>query len=583
VVNVGRIKIFVDGKEYETEEGKTLLDFLKEKGFYIPTLCYHPLLEPVGSCRLCVVEVEGMKNLQTSCTLKLKDGMKISTKSERVQRAVKTALALIRSTHPDDCQTCDANGSCELQDLLYRYNVENIYPEKEILDLYDDSSPAIIRDISKCVKCSRCVRVCDEIQGTSVYSMMERGYRTYPGTFMDTPVYDTLCTSCGQCSVVCPVGAIVEVQDWRRVLEELDKHDKVMVVQTAPAVRVAIAEEFGAEPGTISIGKMVAALRKLGFDYIFDTNFSADLTIVEEGHELVERIKNGGPFPLLTSCCPAWINMAEKEYPDFLENISSAKSPQGMMGAVVKTYFAQKIGKKPEDIFLVSVMPCTAKKDEALRKQQIVNGVRAIDAVITTRELAKLIKIKQIPFFSLEDDQHDDPLGESTGAAALFGVTGGVMEAALRTAYEVLTGETLPKIVFEDVRGLEGIKEAEVEINGQKYRVAVAHTLGNARKLLEKVRKGEAEYHFIEIMACPGGCIGGGGQPRSLDPDVLVKRANAIYTIDEMKKIRKSHENPSIKKLYEVFLEKPLSHIAHEILHTTYEDRSKQFKLVKVL
>ena len=578
------VNVKINGKEYEVEEGITVLDACKNAGVYIPTLCYHPRLESIGACRVCVVEIEGARTLQPACTTQVRDGMVINTTNDRVNDAVTTVLELIRKEHETNCATCHMNGSCELQDLFYRYNIEdvNVLPE-DLLDIYDDSSPAVIRDLSKCIECQRCVRACSEWQDMNIYSMVERSYKTYPGTPFDLPLYETLCVSCGQCTVACPVGAIYEKQDWRKVLDELEKHEKVLVVQTAPATRVAIAEEFGAEPGTISTGKMVAALRRLGFDYVFDTDFSADLTIVEEANEFVHRLKNGGPFPMFTSCCPAWINLAEKEYPQFLKNLSTCKAPQDMMGAVVKTYFAKKIGVKPEDIFHVSIMPCTAKKDDIEREQMLLNGVKTTDVVLTTRELAKLIKMKNIPFFSLPDENYDDPLGESTGAGILFGVTGGVMEAALRTAYEVVTGEELPKLDFNEVRGLEGIREAEIDIAGQKIKVAVAHGLSNVRKLLDKIDRGEVFYHFIEIMACIGGCLGGGGQPRSLDPKGLEKRAQAIYTLDERSVIRKSHENPSIKRLYEVFLEKPNSHIAHEILHTWYKDRSAEFKPKRVV
>ncbi|RKX48526.1 MAG: ferredoxin, partial [Thermotogae bacterium] len=486
--------------------------------------------------------------------------------------------ALLLSEHPNDCMTCEANGRCEFQDLIYEYNVEPIFGYGSDEGPYDASSPAIIRDMAKCIKCQRCVRACSELQGMYIYSMTERGYKTLPMTPFEIPVYETECTSCGQCALFCPTGAIVENSAVRVVLEELEKKEKILIVQTAPSVRVAIGEEFGMAPGTISTGQMVAALRRLGFDYVFDTNFGADLTIVEEGNEFLKRLQEGDldEMPMFTSCCPAWVNLVEKVYPQLRTRLSSAKSPQGMLSALVKSYFAEKLGVSPEDIFHVSIMPCTAKKDEALRKQLVVNGVPAVDAVLTTRELGKLIKLKKIPFANLPEEDYDDPLGISTGAAALFGVTGGVMEAALRTAYEVATGKTLPKIVFNEVRGLEGIREAEIDIDGKKVRVAVAHGLANARKLIEKILAGEVKYNFVEIMACPGGCIGGGGQPYSKDPDILVKRAEAIYTIDELKTIRKSHENPAIKKLYEEYLGEPLSHKAHELLHTHYEDRSKK-------
>jgi len=576
---VAEVTVYVNGEEVKVPENITVLEACEKAGVDVPTLCHHPRLgESIGACRVCIVEIEGAKNLQPACVTKVRDGMRIKTHTERVKKAVRFNLALLLSEHPNDCMTCEANGRCEFQDLIYEYNVEPIFGYGSDEGPYDASSPAIIRDLSKCIKCQRCVRACSELQGMYIYSMTERGYKTLPMTPFEIPVYETECTSCGQCALFCPTGAIVENSAVRVVLEELEKKEKILIVQTAPSVRVAIGEEFGMAPGTISTGQMVAALRRLGFDYVFDTNFGADLTIVEEGNEFLKRLQEGDldEMPMFTSCCPAWVNLVEKVYPQLRTRLSSAKSPQGMLSALVKTYFAEKLGVSPEDIFHVSIMPCTAKKDEALRKQLIVNGVPAVDAVLTTRELGKLIKLKKIPFANLPEEDYDDPLGISTGAAALFGVTGGVMEAALRTAYEVATGKTLPKIVFNEVRGLEGIREAEIDIDGKKVRVAVAHGLANARKLIEKILAGEVKYNFVEIMACPGGCIGGGGQPYSKDPDILAKRAEAIYTIDELKTIRKSHENPAIKKLYEEYLGEPLSHKAHELLHTHYEDRSKK-------
>jgi len=576
---VAEVTVYVNGKEVKVPENITVLEACERAGVDVPTLCHHPRLgESIGACRVCIVEIEGAKNLQPACVTKVRDGMKIKTHTERVKKAVRFNLALLLSEHPNDCMTCEANGRCEFQDLIYEYNVEPIFGYGSDEGPYDASSPAIIRDMAKCIKCQRCVRACSELQGMYIYSMTERGYKTLPMTPFEIPVYETECTSCGQCALFCPTGAIVENSAVRVVLEELEKKEKILIVQTAPSVRVAIGEEFGMAPGTISTGQMVAALRRLGFDYVFDTNFGADLTIVEEGNEFLKRLQEGDldEMPMFTSCCPAWVNLVEKVYPQLRTRLSSAKSPQGMLSALVKSYFAEKLGVSPEDIFHVSIMPCTAKKDEALRKQLVVNGVPAVDAVLTTRELGKLIKLKKIPFANLPEEDYDDPLGISTGAAALFGVTGGVMEAALRTAYEVATGKTLPKIVFNEVRGLEGIREAEIDIDGKKVRVAVAHGLANARKLIEKILAGEVKYNFVEIMACPGGCIGGGGQPYSKDPDILVKRAEAIYTIDELKTIRKSHENPAIKKLYEEYLGEPLSHKAHELLHTHYEDRSKK-------
>ncbi|OAA31191.1 ferredoxin [Kosmotoga arenicorallina S304] len=569
------VTIFVDGKEYQVNEDKTILEACRDIGYDIPTLCYHPALSVVGSCRVCVVEVEGARNLAPACATKVADGMVIKVNSDRVKKAVKFNLGLLLSNHPNDCMTCDVNGRCEFQDLIYRFDVKDMFPKELRNTPYDESSPSLFRDMNKCIACGRCVRACEELQGLSILSMVNRGHYTLPLPALSAPIAATDCINCGQCATVCPVGAITERPDFRKVLEEIDRHEKVLIVQTAPAVRVALGEEFGEEPGTITTGKMVAALRRLGFDYVFDTNFAADLTILEEGSELLDRVKNGGNFPMFTSCCPGWVNLMEKLYPEYTKNLSSAKSPHEMLGALAKTYFAERIGKKPEDIFVVSIMPCTAKKDEATREQLKVKGVDGVDVVLTTRELGKLIKMKKIPYESLPEEEYDKPLGISTGAAAIFGTTGGVMEAALRTAYEIYTGKELPRVEFEDVRGFTGVKEAVVNLGDREIKVAVAHGGSNVINLVEKLRSGEAYYDFIEIMACPGGCIGGGGQPKSNKPGYLERRMEAIYAIDEMSTIRKSHENPAVLKLYEEYLGQPLSHLSHELLHTHYKDRKE--------
>ena len=571
------ISVFVNDHEIRTTEGKSVLEVLKENDVYVPTLCHHPDLEDIGACRLCVVEIEGSDKLMTSCTTTVKDGMKIKTNSEKVKESVVTALSLLKARHQSDCTTCEMNGTCELQDLFYRYNIEDTFPPMPVEEpIFDFSSPSIIRDLSKCVVCFRCVRACSEIQGMEIYTMANRGHDSLPLTSFNLPINETDCINCGQCALHCPVGAITEKSDIRDVLEEIQKGDKILVASTAPATRVAISEEFGMEPGSISTGKMVALLKKLGFKYVFDTNFTADLTIVEEGTEFLNKLKNGGKFPMFTSCCPAWINLLEKQYPEFISNVSTAKSPQQMMGSIVKTFFAKKLGVDPEKIYHVSIMPCTAKKDEILRPQFQKNSIPDIDKVLTTRELGRMARLLKIPYGSLKEMEYDDPLGESTGAAVIFGVTGGVMEAALRTAAELGFGIKLPKLEFDNIRGLEGIKEAVVDLNGRKLKVAVANGGANAKRLLDGIKSGEYYFDFIEIMMCKGGCIGGGGEPYSLDKNILQKRMNAIYSIDAAKTIRKSHENPSVKNLYNEFLEKPNSHKAHELLHTYYTDRSKR-------
>ena len=574
---MSEVSVTINGRSYGVDSNLTVLQACEKAEVYVPTLCHHPLLEDVGACRVCAVEIEGSRNLMTACTTKVSDGMKIKTSTDRVERALKDNLSLLLSRHPNDCMTCNVNGRCEFQNLINLYDIHDIYP-KELRNVeFDSTSNAIFRDLNKCINCGRCVRVCQDVQGLSIYTLSNRGSESLPVPVFDLEMKYTDCIGCGQCSAVCPVGAITEEPDYKKVDVQLRKHAKVLIVQTAPATRVAIGEEFGMEPGHVSTGKMVAALRRLGFDYVFDTNFGADLTIMEEGSELIEQLIGHGehPAPMFTSCCPGWINLLEKHFPEFIPNVSTAKSPQEMLASTIKTYFAKKINADPKDIFVVSVMPCTAKKDEIVRPQHIYDDIKMIDVVITTRELGRMIRNHKINFLDLPDEDYDAPLGLSTGAAAIFGVTGGVMEAALRTGYELATGKTLPKVEFKDVRGFTGVKDAEIDLDGKKIKIAVAHGTANVINLLEKIKDGNAKYDFVEIMACYGGCIGGGGQPKSTDPNILKKRSDAIYSIDEASVLRKSHDNPAIKQLYVEFYGKPLSDLSKHLLHTHYTNRKK--------
>lgn len=567
------LKINIDGKDLEVEQGTTILEAAGRAHIKIPTLCYEEGLSIYGGCRLCVVEIEGEEMLKPACATKAADGMKVLTHSPKVQEVRKNLFELIIATHDISCElnclTCTKNGSCELREAAEIIGISEIRLspiEKGYSD--DRSSYSIVREPNKCITCGRCIRKCEEVQGIGIFTMADRGPATVVTTFGDKGIGNVECTNCGQCIQSCPTGALHEVYHYDNVWQVINDPEKHVVVQTAPAVRVAIAEPFGCEPGTIATGQMIAALRRLGFDKVFDTNFAADLTIMEEGTELIGRINKGGKFPMFTSCSPGWIKFIEHFYPELLENISSCKSPQQMFGAVAKSYYAEKNNLSPEDIVVVSVMPCTAKKYEARRPE--MNG--DVDFVLTTRELAQMIKSAGINMVSIEEEEYDRILGVSSGAANIFGSSGGVMEAALRTAYELITEETLEKLDFTTVRGLTGIKEAEVEINGMTIKAAVASGLGNVRKIMEDIKAGK-EYHFVELMACPGGCLGGGGQPVPNDEEVKKKRMEAIYNIDKSKKLRKSHENEYIKKLYQEYLGKPGSHKAHELLHTHYTAR----------
>ncbi|GAB6117375.1 NADH-dependent [FeFe] hydrogenase, group A6 [Thermoanaerobacter brockii subsp. lactiethylicus] len=572
-----KVRVTIDGITVEVPSHYTVLEAAKEAGIDIPTLCYLKEINQIGACRICVVEIEGVRNLQTSCTYPVFDGMKVYTNTPKVREARKLNLELILSNHDRSCLTCIRNTNCELQSLSKKLGVDEIRFEGENIKYsIDNASPSIVRDPNKCVLCRRCVSVCSEVQNVFAIGMVNRGFNTMVAPSFGRSLKDSPCISCGQCIVVCPVGAIYEKDHTKRVYEALADEKKYVVAQTAPAVRVALGEEFGMPIGSIVTGKMVAALRRMGFDAIFDTNFAADLTIMEEGSELLERLKNGGKLPMITSCSPGWIAFCEKYYPEFIDNLSTCKSPHMMMGALVKSYYAEKEGLNPEDIYVVSIMPCTAKKLEIERPEMQHNGIKDVDAVLTTRELARMIKEMGIDFVNLPDEEYDEPLGMSTGAGVIFGATGGVMEAALRTVADIVEGRELDKVDFEEVRGLEGVREATIKIDGMDIKVAIANGTGNAKKLLDKIKAGEVEYHFIEVMGCPGGCIMGGGQPIH-SPNEMGKvkelRAKAIYEADKSLPIRKSHKNPAIQKLYEEFLGSPLSEKSHHLLHTHYSKK----------
>lgn len=572
------IKIKIDNIDIIVPEGTTILEAAKKVNIDIPHLCYHPDQAIKANCRLCVVEVAGSRKLTPSCSSYVFDGMEVQTNTKKVRDMQKGILELILANHNQDCLKCQRNGNCELQALCQRFNISktNLEDTVEALPL-DDTNPSIIRDSSKCVKCNRCVEACQKVQEVHVLTHSHRSVNYNITPAYEMPLEKTFCVFCGQCSAVCPTGAIVEKDDTTKVWDAIYDPNKHVIVQTAPATRVALGDDFDLPKGSIVTGKMVAALRRLGFDKVFDTNFTADLTILEEGNELIQRVTKGGTLPMITSCSPGWINFIEGRYEHLLDHLSSCKSPQQMFGALSKSYYAEKTGIDPKDIYTVSIMPCTAKKYEATRPEMVTNGVPEVDAVLTTRELARMIQSAGIDFANLPEDQYDNPFGIGTGAGAIFGATGGVMEAALRTAYEVITGKGLPSLDFTDVRGLEGIKEATVDIDGLELKVAVANGLGNAKVLLKQIEKGESPYAFIEIMACPGGCIGGGGQPIKSTMDVKAKRIEAIYDIDQDLPLRKSHKNPDIIKLYEEYLGEPLGHKSHELLHTHYHTRGMKY------
>lgn len=571
------INLLINNRQIQVEKGTSILDAAKKLNITIPTLCHMYMIDGKtrnckGTCRVCVVEIEGREELFPACCTDASEGMVIKTNSPRALKARKTIVELLLSNHPKDCLKCEKNLKCELQKLSSDLGLDEEKYEGEIKDFpIDNSSGAIVRDMSKCILCRRCVTMCNEVQKVNVLTPVERGFDTVISSFFSKPLSETECTYCGQCVAVCPTGALREVKDYDKIWKAMDDKDKHIIVQTAPAIRVALGEEFGYEPGTITTGKMVAALKALGFEKVYDTNFAADLTIMEEAKEFIDRFTKNENLPLITSCCPGWINYIEHKYPEYLNLPSSCKSPQQMFGAIAKSYLAHKLDIDTKNLVVASVMPCIAKKQEANRDEMKHDGIQDVDIVITTRELAKMIKEAGIDFKNLKDEEFDNPLGEASGAGAIFGSTGGVMEAALRTAYEWVSGEELENVEFHAIRGLEGIKEATLMLQGKEIKVAVVSSLGNAGKIMEEIKRGESKYHFIEVMACPGGCIDGGGQPFiKADREILKKRMNAIYTVDSNKKLRKSHKNPMIKALYDDFLGEPNSHIAHELLHTTY-------------
>ena len=591
------IKLTIDNKPVEVAEGTTILKAARQAGIHIPTLCYFELAgmnfeNKPGGCRVCVVEVvkdfngRPRRNLAPACATDCVDGMVVLTHSQRVINARRTVVELILSDHPTDCLTCAKSGQCELQKLAQNLGIREIPYKGEQSTYRVDMSPSIIRDVDKCIMCRRCENVCNNIQSVGALSAVNRGFQAVVAPAFEQDMVDSPCVMCGQCVQVCPVGALSEVDDTRNVMMAINDPKKTVVVQTAPAVRVAIGEEFGMEPGTIVTGQLAAVLRQLGFDYVFDTDFAADLTIMEEGTELLQRIDRftkgdtSVRLPILTSCCPGWVNFFEHNFPDMLDVPSTAKSPQQMFGAIAKSYWADKMGIKREDLVVVSIMPCLAKKYECKREEFYVNGNPDVDYVLSTRELARLIKQFNLDLKEVEAQDFDDPLGESTGAAVIFGATGGVIEAATRTAYEVFTGKKLEKIDFTELRGLEGVRDAWVDFNGTPIHIGIAHGLSNARTLLERVREGNEQFHAIEVMACPGGCIGGAGQPyHHGNSKIIKKRFDAIYEEDRNKPIRKSHENPSIIKLYQEFLGEPCGHKSHELLHTHYFDKSDHVEI----
>ncbi|TWH47265.1 NADH-dependent [FeFe] hydrogenase, group A6 [Sporomusa sp. KB1] len=570
------VNVTIDGIPVSCPETTLILDAAKMAGVKIPVLCYHPDLKVRATCRICVVEVKGQRKLKTACSNEVWDGAEFITNNPAVHQARKDVLELILAEHPQDCLKCVRNTSCELQQLARDFGISKPLFKNEPKQLpLEDTSGVIVRDMAKCVKCGRCVEMCQEVQTVSAINTAHRSVEYEITTAFDRPLQDSTCVYCGQCISVCPVGALYEKDETEKVWQAIGDKEKHVVVQAAPAVRVALGEEFGLEPGSITTGKMVAALRRLGFDKVFDTDFAADVTIMEEGSELLERMTNGGTLPLITSCSPGWINFVETFYPDLLPHVSTCKSPQQMFGALAKSYYPEKAGIDAAKIVSVSIMPCTAKKYESARPEMNGSGYRDVDVVLTTRELARMIKQAGFDFNKLGNEEFDAPLGLSTGAAVIFGTSGGVMEAALRTVYEVVTGKELANVDFEGIRGLTGVKDAEVDLDGKKVKVAIANGLKNARVILDKIRTGACDYQFVEIMCCPGGCIGGGGQPWGTTKATREARMAGLYQADRELPIRQSHKNPAVKALYNEYLGKPLGHKSHELLHTHYHPRHK--------
>lgn len=574
-------KITINNKEIEVKEDATILDAARSVNIHIPTLCHLNLhdsgvVNDGARCRVCMVELEGRNNLVPACATKVSDGMIVKTNSKRAVRSRRTMVELLLSDHPNDCLTCSKNGKCELQSLAAELSVRKInYEGRKGERSRDETSLSLVRNLDKCILCSRCETMCNNVQTVGVYSKVHRGFDTIMTTAFNNPITESPCTFCGQCVSVCPTAALTEVDNTKEVWDVINDPEKVVIVQTAPAIRVALGESFGMKVGTNVTGKMITALRELGFDKVYDTNFAADLTVMEETHEFIDRLQNKGTLPILTSCCPAWVNFIEWNYPDLLDIPSTCKSPHEMFGAIAKTYLAEKLGIDPAKMVVVSIMPCIAKKYEAARTELSNEELNNVDYVISTRELARMIKEAGIDFVDLKDSEFDDAMGESSGASVIFGVTGGVIEAVVRNASKELSNKPLEKIEFHELRGMNGVRESSVNINGLELNIAIAHGLGNARELLEKIKNKEVNYHAIEIMACPGGCIGGGGQPYYLknDEETLKKRTKAIYEDDESNTIRVSSENKEIQKLYKEFLGEVGGHKAHELLHTHYKKK----------